>query len=115
MVRLGGEPESGNFQDRTGQGGGFGFGGGGGGGLGLLLGLVGSRFGIERPSDAAGETIAGAGNRLDFKQSGGDVRANPADLADGAVEAVVADDHSAPALVEKLVAGHHPAVCVEQQ
>ncbi len=33
MVRLGGEPESGNFQDRTGQsGGGFGLGGGGGGG-----------------------------------------------------------------------------------
>ncbi len=45
MVRLGGEPESGNFQDRTGQSGGFGLGGGGG-GLGLLLGLVGSRFGI---------------------------------------------------------------------
>ena len=46
MVRLGGEPESGNFEDRTGQGGG-GFGlGGGGGGLGMLVGLVGSRFGI---------------------------------------------------------------------
>ena len=46
MVRLGGEPESGNFEDRTGQGGG-GFGlGGGGGGLGLLLSLVGSRFGM---------------------------------------------------------------------
>jgi predicted metalloprotease len=44
MVRLGGEPESGNFEDRTGQSGGFG--GGGGGGLPLLLGLVGSRFGI---------------------------------------------------------------------
>jgi predicted metalloprotease len=45
MVRLGGEPESSNFEDRTGQG--FGGGGGlGGGGLGLLLGLVGSRFGI---------------------------------------------------------------------
>jgi predicted metalloprotease len=43
MVRLGGEPESGNFEDRTGQSGGF---GGGGGGLPLLLGLVGSRFGI---------------------------------------------------------------------
>ena len=43
-MRLGGEPESSNFEDRTGQsGGGF---GGGGGGLGLLLGLVGSRFGI---------------------------------------------------------------------
>ena len=43
-MRLGGEPESGNFEDRTGQsGGGF---GGGGGGFGLLLGLVGSRFGI---------------------------------------------------------------------
>jgi predicted metalloprotease len=43
-MRLGGEPESGNFEDRTGQsGGGF---GGGGGGLGLLLSLVGSRFGI---------------------------------------------------------------------
>ena len=45
MVRLGGEPESGNFEDRTGQSGGIGFGGGGG-GLGLLLSLVGSRFGI---------------------------------------------------------------------
>ena len=46
MVRLGGEPESSNFEDRTGQGGGgMGFGGGGG-GLGLLLSLVGSRFGI---------------------------------------------------------------------
>jgi predicted metalloprotease len=45
MVRLGGEPESGNFEDRTGQSGGMGFGGGGG-GLGLLLSLVGSRFGI---------------------------------------------------------------------
>jgi predicted metalloprotease len=46
MVRLGGEPESSNFEDRTGQSGGFGFGGGGGGGLGLLLSLVASRFGI---------------------------------------------------------------------
>ena len=44
MVRLGGEPESGHFEDRTGQG--FGGGGFGGGGLGLLMGLVGSRFGI---------------------------------------------------------------------
>ena len=47
MVRLGGEPESSNFEDRTGQGFGGGGGGGiGGGGFGLLLGLVGSRFGI---------------------------------------------------------------------
>jgi predicted metalloprotease len=45
MVRLGGEPESSNFEDRTGQSFGGGMGGGGG-GLGLLLGLVGSRFGI---------------------------------------------------------------------
>ncbi len=44
MVRLGGEPESSHFEDRTGQG--FGGGGFGGGGLGLLMGLVGSRFGI---------------------------------------------------------------------
>ena len=44
-MRLGGEPESGNFEDRTGQSGGGGFGGGGG-GLGLLFSLVGSRFGI---------------------------------------------------------------------
>jgi predicted metalloprotease len=45
MVRLGGEGPSSNFEDRTGQsfGGGGGFGGGG---LGMLLGLVGSRFGI---------------------------------------------------------------------
>ena len=43
MVRLGGEGPSSNFEDRTGQS----FGGGlGGGGFGLLLGLVGSRFGI---------------------------------------------------------------------
>mgnify|MGYP000421501470 CR=1 FL=1 len=49
MVRLGGEGPSGNFEDRTGQGGGgFGFGGGGGGGnmLGCLLPMVMSRFGI---------------------------------------------------------------------
>ncbi|GAA4753069.1 hypothetical protein GCM10023264_20170 [Sphingomonas daechungensis] len=49
MVRLGGEGPSGNFEDRTGQGGGgFGFGGGGGGGnmLGCLLPFVMSRFGI---------------------------------------------------------------------
>ena len=47
MVRLGGEPESSNFEDRTGQsGGGLGALGGGGGGLGLLLSLVASRFGI---------------------------------------------------------------------
>lgn len=47
MVRLGGEPESGNFEDRTGQSGGFGFGGGGGGNmLGCLLPLVASRFGL---------------------------------------------------------------------
>ena len=45
-MRLGGEPESGNFEDRTGQSGGFGLGGGGGGGFGMLLGLVGSKFGI---------------------------------------------------------------------
>ena len=49
MVRLGGEGPSGNFEDRTGQGGGgFGLGGGGGGGnmLGCLLPMVMSRFGI---------------------------------------------------------------------
>jgi uncharacterized protein len=46
-MRLGGEPESSNFQDRTGQGGmGFGGGGFGGGGLGCLLPLVMSRFGL---------------------------------------------------------------------
>ena len=48
-MRLGGEPESSNFEDRTGQsGGGFGLGGGGfgGGGLGCLIPLIASRFGI---------------------------------------------------------------------
>ena len=44
MVRLGGEGPSSHFEDRTGQS--FGGGGLGGGGLGLLMGLVGSRFGI---------------------------------------------------------------------
>jgi hypothetical protein len=44
MVRLGGEGPSSHFEDRTGQS--FGGGGIGGGGFGLLLGLVGSRFGI---------------------------------------------------------------------
>ena len=44
MVRLGGEGPSSHFEDRTGEG--FGGGGLGGGGLGLLMGLVGSRFGI---------------------------------------------------------------------
>ncbi len=46
MVRLGGEGPSGNFEDRTGQGGGFGFGGGGGNMLGCLLPLVLNRFGL---------------------------------------------------------------------
>jgi len=45
-MRLGGEPESSNFEDRTGQSGGFGGGGFGGGGLGCLLPLIASRFGI---------------------------------------------------------------------
>jgi predicted metalloprotease len=46
-MRLGGEPESSNFEDRTGQGGGgFGFGGGGGNLLGCLLPMVASRFGL---------------------------------------------------------------------
>lgn len=46
MVRLGGEPESGHFEDRTGQRG-YGLGGGGGGGmLFVLLHLVFSRFGF---------------------------------------------------------------------
>ena len=45
-MRLGGEGPSGNFEDRTGQGGGFGFGGGGGNMLGCLLPFVLSRFGI---------------------------------------------------------------------
>ena len=45
-MRLGDEPESSNFEDRTGQSGGFGFGGGGGNALGCLLPLVASRFGI---------------------------------------------------------------------
>jgi predicted metalloprotease len=47
-MRLGDEPESGNFIDRTGStgGGGLGFGGGGGNLLGCLLPLVLSRFGI---------------------------------------------------------------------
>ena len=44
-MRLGDAPESGNFQDRTGQSG-FGGGGMGGGILGLLLPLIASRFGI---------------------------------------------------------------------
>ena len=45
-MRLGGEPESSNFEDRTGQGG-LGFGGGGGGNpLGCLIPLVWSRFGL---------------------------------------------------------------------
>ncbi len=46
-MRLGGEPESGNFEDRTGQSGGFSLGGGAGAGIfGLLFQLVASRFGI---------------------------------------------------------------------
>jgi predicted metalloprotease len=46
-MRLGGGPESDNFEDRTGQsGGGFGFGGGGGNALGCLLPMIASRFGI---------------------------------------------------------------------
>ena len=46
-MRLGGEGPSGNFEDRTGQGGGgFGFGGGGGNMLGCLVPMVASRFGI---------------------------------------------------------------------
>jgi predicted metalloprotease len=44
-MRLGGEPESSNFEDRTGSGG-FGFGGGGGNLLGCLLPFVLGRFGI---------------------------------------------------------------------
>lgn len=45
-MRLGGEPESSNFEDRTGQRG-FGLGGGGGGNaLGCLIPLIMSRFGI---------------------------------------------------------------------
>lgn len=46
-MRLGGEPESGNFEDRTGQSGGFSLGGGAGAGIfGLIFQLVASRFGI---------------------------------------------------------------------
>jgi predicted metalloprotease len=45
-MRLGGEPESSNFEDRTGQSSGFGGGGFGGGGLGCLIPLIASRFGI---------------------------------------------------------------------
>ena len=45
-MRLGGEGPSGNFEDRTGQGGGFGLGGGGGNMLGCLLPFVLSRFGV---------------------------------------------------------------------
>ena len=45
-MRLGGEGPSGNFEDRTGQGGFGGFGGGGGNLLGCLLPLVASRFGL---------------------------------------------------------------------
>jgi len=45
-MRLGDEPESSNFEDRTGQRGGLGLGGGGGNALGCLLPLVASRFGI---------------------------------------------------------------------
>jgi predicted metalloprotease len=45
-MRLGGGPESDNFEDRTGQSGGFGLGGGGGSPLGCLIPLVASRFGI---------------------------------------------------------------------
>lgn len=45
-MRLGDEPESSHFEDRTGQSGGFGFGGGGGSALGCLIPLVMSRFGL---------------------------------------------------------------------
>jgi uncharacterized protein len=44
-MRLGDEPESSNFEDRTGQRG-FGLGGGGGNALGCLIPLIMSRFGI---------------------------------------------------------------------
>ncbi len=44
-MRLGGEPESSNFEDRTGQSGGFSLGGSGG-IFGLLFQIVASRFGI---------------------------------------------------------------------
>jgi predicted metalloprotease len=44
-MRLGGEPESSNFEDRTGQSG-YGFGGGGGNALGCLIPLIMSRFGL---------------------------------------------------------------------
>jgi predicted metalloprotease len=47
IMRLGGEPESSNFEDRTGQGGsGLGGFGGGGNALGCLVPLIMSRFGI---------------------------------------------------------------------
>ena len=45
-MRLGDAPESGNFDDRTGQSGGGGLGGMGGGLIGMLLPLIASRFGI---------------------------------------------------------------------
>jgi predicted metalloprotease len=45
-MRLGGEPESSSFEDRTGQPSGFGGGGFGSGGLGCLIPLIASRFGI---------------------------------------------------------------------
>ena len=46
-MRLGDEPESSNFEDRTGRGGmGLGGGGIGGGALGLIFSLVASKFGI---------------------------------------------------------------------
>src|SRR6187401_2283083 len=44
-MRLGGEPESSNFEDRTGQSG-YGLGGGGGNALGCLIPLIMSRFGL---------------------------------------------------------------------
>jgi predicted metalloprotease len=45
-MRLGGEPESEHFEDRTGQSGGYNLAGGGGGMLFVLVQLVASRFGI---------------------------------------------------------------------
>ena len=45
-MRLGDAPESGNFEDRTGQSGGGGLGGMGGGLIGMILPLIASRFGI---------------------------------------------------------------------
>jgi hypothetical protein len=69
---------------------------------------------IFRRERAASNTVARPWDGFDLKQTRSNVQGNLAHLCDRAVQAIVSDVGSAPALIKEIISGHHLPRCIEQ-